>query len=469
MHLYERRIYLGLIGVILSFVPILFFAFFSLDRVIRAQRDLVAVNSEQLFTVEKLLYIDTTLAAVMPIYILTGDNELISGFNQRYEEFDQVLEQLSQAQETNEFQPEIERIRELSLELRRLARPGIALRKKGTSAAEVHAYFSKNTVQLSRELRELLKVLSREESKQLEEAKGHFSQTVNWVIGLLMLFSGLTLGLIFFIGRLVVKTLNQKRDYDEAQRKLLEHERRISQARKEVVEVVAHDLKNPLGSVKMSVELALQEVTGQSPSPLLREGLEIAHRSTNAMEGLIKDLLDHAKIESGHFVLEKSTCDMRRLCAELIKRYELLAKQKNIELKAHLPSETCAVMCDVGRIEQVISNLLGNALKFTSSGDKVSLSLYLQKKDARIVVEDSGIGIDKSQQKYIFDRFWQAKETASLGNGLGLSIAKTIIEAHDGQIGVESSKGSGSRFYFTIPRLTNSTLNSSLEDLQSGL
>ena len=453
MHLFERRIFFSVLGVILSFIPIIFATFFALHKIIEEQKNLMTVNATQVFEAEKLLYINSTLMSIMPAYVLSGDPTLLTSFDHQFQSFNSVRTELSASEAGPEFQEILQKIQSLSEQIKDLTGPGITLRKNGAPISQVNDYFVQNTKPLSNELQELLKQLSTMESQELSTAEHHFLQTVDWVVGFLLLFLCMTLALVFFIGRLVVKTLNQKKAYDESQITLLKREQELSQARKDAVEVVAHDLKNPIGTVKMSIEMMLDEITTAESALDLRTGLEIAYRSVESMERLTKDLLDHAKIEAGHLVLEKKDCDLTQLVKDLVLRFTPLAKNKNILLLSEIDENAFMVHCDYGRIEQVLLNLLGNALKFTPEKGQIKITLSNKESDVFIAVEDTGPGIEKDQLEKIFSRFWQAKETAKLGNGLGLFIAKSIVEAHGGQIWAESVKGQGSKFFVLLPEV----------------
>ena len=169
-------------------------------------------------------------------------------------------------------------------------------------------------------MQSLLKRLVAKESDDLTQAKRHVASTAKLMMTSLLILSLFALALFLVIGRLMANMMKQKRDYDEAQLTLLKQEQRMSQARKEVVEVVAHDLKNPLATIKMSLDLMLEDVASGTNAADLKEGVLIAQRSTDAMERLIKGILDHAKIESGQLVLEKKEINLATVIEELVAR-----------------------------------------------------------------------------------------------------------------------------------------------------
>ena len=169
------------------------------------------------------------------------------------------------------------------------------------------------------------------------------------------------------------------------------------------------------------------------------------------MYRLIHDLLDVARADAGRLWIQPALADPEELLREALDAHCQLAAAKSITLEATADGPLPNVLADRERIAQVFSNLVGNALKFTPRGGRVSVLGWRATPVVRFAVEDTGPGIPRDQQAHVFDRFWQAKDASRLGTGLGLSIAKAIVEGHGGSIGVESTTGQGSRFEFTLP------------------
>jgi signal transduction histidine kinase len=140
------------------------------------------------------------------------------------------------------------------------------------------------------------------------------------------------------------------------------------------------------------------------------------------------------------------------LLTEVVTLLEPVAKAKSLELRIHADAARSeSVLCDGGRVMQVFSNLVGNAIKFSPTGGAVTLRVKRVGGAARFSVSDQGPGIAPASRAHVFDRFWQAEKSAPVGLGLGLSIAKSVVEAHGGEIGVESEVGKGATFFFTLP------------------
>ena len=169
------------------------------------------------------------------------------------------------------------------------------------------------------------------------------------------------------------------------------------------------------------------------------------------MKHLIEDLLDIARIEAGRLTIEEQRCAVGALLAEALDLMQPLAQQKRLRIERRVPGREVYVRCDRPRIIRVLSNLIGNSIKFTSEGGAITIRAELADREVRFSVTDTGSGIAADEVPHIFERFWQARKTARLGAGLGLAIAKGIVEAHGGQIWAQSEAGKGSTFFFTLP------------------
>jgi PAS domain S-box-containing protein len=223
-----------------------------------------------------------------------------------------------------------------------------------------------------------------------------------------------------------------------------------TRARDHVLAIVAHDLRNPLGVVLMAAEMIRD-----MPSPDAdREHLGMIQRSAERMDRLIEDLLEVARIESGHLSVELRPEIVEPLIAEAMAMLTPLALGRSIRLESECEPGLPPVLFDSARILQVISNLIGNALKFTPLEGRICIRCERVGPDVRFGIIDTGSGIAPEQLQHIFGRFWQANSADRRGIGMGLSIAEGIVEAHGGRIWVESTQGVGSTFYFTLPLAT---------------
>ena len=192
----------------------------------------------------------------------------------------------------------------------------------------------------------------------------------------------------------------------------------------------------------------LDQSAAEAPSsPLLREGPARIRNSAAHMKALIDDLLDLAKIEQNRFVLRPRPSDSGVLIEESLRAASPLAAAKKIRIASQVDSTTLEV--DPEQVFRVLSNLLGNAIKFTPEGGTVTIRGERQSDQMKIAVSDTGPGIPADQLPHVFERYWQARPARQLGTGLGLYIAKGIVEAHGGRIWAESP--GGARLIFTLP------------------
>ena len=221
------------------------------------------------------------------------------------------------------------------------------------------------------------------------------------------------------------------------------------QAREEVLAIVSHDLRNPLNAVMLGASL-LQ--TSDKIAPDDREQLEIIDISAQRMKRLIEDLLDVTRLEGGkQLPIDPAPLDVPSLFEETYELFKSQAATASITLQCRAPKDVLPVYADRHRVLQVLSNLIGNAMKFTPPGGIITCRAESQDGKVLITVADNGPGIPRENLGDIFNPYWQAKRTARLGAGLGLPIAKGIVESHGGRIWVESTPGDGTKFFFTLP------------------
>lgn len=226
---------------------------------------------------------------------------------------------------------------------------------------------------------------------------------------------------------------------------------RAVQARDEVLGIVAHDLRSPLNVVRLAAEtLALTE-RGPDGETVRRKATTMIERSITRAGRLIEDLLEITRIEGGVIALAREPLAPERVLREAVDAQRLGADEASIAITLDLPSSLPSVWADEARVLQVLSNLLANAVKFTPGGGRVRVAAERCGDEVRFSVSDSGPGIGADDLTHLFDRFWQASRRDRRGAGLGLSIAKGIVEAHGGRIWAESALGEGSTFSFTLP------------------
>jgi two-component system sensor histidine kinase/response regulator len=246
------------------------------------------------------------------------------------------------------------------------------------------------------------------------------------------------------------------KDYAAELEKANQELRKIDEMKSEFVSVASHELRTPLAAIKNAVQLMLQGKTGEI-NENQKKFLSMAERNINRLTGILNSLLDLSRIESGKIGLKFEELDLRGSIEFILSSLKPQADGKSIQLKMEIPEKLPSVYGDREKVEQILTNLVGNAIKFTPEGGEISVSAKPLEEGEHMVaisVRDSGIGIPGDQLEKIFEKFHQVEDSlrrSITGTGLGLAITKGLVEAHHGKIWVESEVGKGSTFTFTLP------------------
>jgi signal transduction histidine kinase len=222
-------------------------------------------------------------------------------------------------------------------------------------------------------------------------------------------------------------------------------------ARDDVLGVVAHDLGNSLSAVLVTTTVVLRTLPDDEALAPTRERVAAIRALAEQMQRLRQDLLDVASIEAGRLAMDLDVADACALLRGAGRGLAPLAAEKGVALEIELPGALPEVRADGARIGQVVGKMLGNAVKFTPAGGTVRLSARAVDGAVEVAVADTGPGIDADHLPHVFDRFWKTRRDNRHGAGLGLAIARGIVEAHGGRIDVDSEAGRGTTFRFTIP------------------
>lgn len=254
----------------------------------------------------------------------------------------------------------------------------------------------------------------------------------------------------------VLRDITERRAAEQERTRLLQAEQTARAAaeaalrtRDEVLAIVSHDLRNPLSVIDMCASSLSDRLSPDDERALSL--VRTIESSTAWMNRLIEDLLDVARVEAGRLTLDRQPHDLLRVISEATVMLEPLIAEKTLALHEELPEFLPTARVDARRVVQVLENLVSNAVKHTASGGQIEIRAELVHNDVHVAVRDTGSGIAPESLPHLFDRFWQARGARRGGAGLGLAIAKGIVEAHGGRIWVESTLGAGSTFGFSLP------------------
>jgi len=224
---------------------------------------------------------------------------------------------------------------------------------------------------------------------------------------------------------------------------------RYAAERRNMIGDIAHDLRTPLSVIQGNLEAMLDGVLPATP-----EELTSLHQETLHLNRLITDLRTLSLAESGQLHLQKQTVEPGSLVQQVSDRMRLSAEEKNIALETDIASDLPPVQADPERLMQVMTNLVDNALRYSPNGTRIIVGARPASGCVELSVSDNGMGIPPEDLPHLFERFWRAEKSrnrATGGSGLGLAIVKQLVEAHHGQVQVESQVGKGTRFEVQIP------------------
>jgi len=232
-----------------------------------------------------------------------------------------------------------------------------------------------------------------------------------------------------------------------------EEQRKLDTLRRELVTWVGHDLRTPLTSIRVVVE-ALADGVVEDPATVERY-LQTAQHHVHSLSQLLDDLFDIAQIDAEGIRLDRCRGSIHDLISDTLESFSTLAARKGVTLEGSTDTDLEPVSMDAAKIERVLANLVQNAMQHTPSGGLVRVGASATAEGMRIQVRDTGHGIEPEALPYVFDRFYQGEDDrrdGGRGAGVGLAIAKGIVEAHGGDIGIESAVGEGTLVWFTLPR-----------------
>jgi len=226
-----------------------------------------------------------------------------------------------------------------------------------------------------------------------------------------------------------------------------------SRMKSEFVKIVSHQLRSPITNLSWAIDILMSGEMGKVEEKQA-EYLKILKENSSRMIDLVRDLLTVSRIEEGSLMIKREKISIEPIIKKLISRFKPFVLGSNVEIKFEAGENLPQIFIDTHQIEIVIENLFDNAIRYIKEKGEIKIKLEQRDKTLYFEIKDTGVGIPKDDQKFIFQKFFRSENAIrqqTQGSGLGLFIAKSIIERFDGQIGFESEKSKGSTFWFTLP------------------
>jgi signal transduction histidine kinase len=377
-------------------------------------------------------------------FFLLGSSSLFDEQKNEKQKFSELLISYSKKHPLSGIDSVVKRIESSMQQRQDIFDQAMAHRSKQTESKIVGQFYRAKTATINNDInkafQEMITLHKNENERTRNEAKIS-SLEAEKQIPQGMMWLTITTGVLFLAMVLLVIRAIIIRDRSLVERDRLYAEAiKLNLSRDELTAGIANDLKEPLSDISYAVKNDSTE-----SSHVIQSSVEI-------IENRIKDILDEAKISSGNLILRLDQMGLNDILDDTRLMMYPFAKQKDIRLEMNEVNPPVLAFLDRERVMRVLSNIIGNAIKFSPKLSKVIVRVRQDQQFVYISVKDSGPGIPEKQIPQLFDRFWQATKTSDDGAGIGLSVAKSIIEAHGGNIKVESHMGSGTTFTFSLPR-----------------
>lgn len=440
----------GLVAILVLFVGGGVFAMQLMATAMDRRDETLRHHVMDLVYAERLSGATERTVAIGRGYLLTGDADFVPRLAEAQVELESLLAQLR----ARARDPDEERLGKAVsaaadryiLELDRLVRA-----RPTNASAPVVGDFERRVLPRREALRNAIGAFLDHKERGVEQGR-HDARRDGFealaasagALGAAVIFAG---ALAFFFGRRLADA------YRREQHALGRAQQAVT-ARQDLLGMVAHDLRNPLAAIALKAQ-QLKRVVAPDRCRVYAEGIE---EGAKRMDGLISSLLDAASIESGRFSVRLQRCAASQVLSDASDVAATLAADKGIVLELRDGAVGVEVNADAARLVQVLLNLVGNAIKFTPRGGRITISAEGDGASARFSVTDTGPGIPADQQQYVFERFWTREREGQLGTGLGLYVSRGVVEAHGGAIGLSSREGHGATFWFTIPAVAASPM-----------
>ena len=388
---------------------------------------------DELTAINHLRWQAESAVAASRRYLLTGDAAAANTFADAVDKIDVAIADLT-------GEPLVPGLRDVEDAVRRyvdLARAAMSARSGAQDPRDIAPMFEQQVTPARDHLEHVLLDFTTRERAAFDHESAHAKSVADRMQGLVVLATGIGVFLSIALAWVWIRKLGHRYAME---REATEAARRAVAARDEMMAIVSHDLRNPLSTIAMGASLL---PPGSKPATAIANA---AHH----MEHLIGELLDVAKLDAGKLQLDIDACSIASVFDATVSLFQARAQEANIAIAADADPQL-VVAADRERVLQVLSNLVGNAFKYTQAGGRIELVARAIDRAVRVEVRDTGRGMSEADAAHVFERYWQARGRGRGSLGLGLYICKQLVEAHRGRIGVISELGEGTTFWFELP------------------
>lgn len=450
---FELQILIALLVLAAGVLAVAWGAAMKLRQTVADNAAVMNVDPGALIEVEQLRNLAETKIANRRAYFLLGSKSIYDKQKAETEQLTEALSKFEKQRNLPKVTEIVKSIEELQKQEQEIFDQGIEFREKQTESKIVAQFYQSKTVplvsQINAKFDEIVKLhnAALEENRERARAAGLDAQA-QIPKGMTTLTAALS-ALFLLMGLLVIRMLFVRRSHLRERERLTEEARKAILARDEVISAVASDFREPIQ--------ALNEIGDALKTPMsfqeVQDNGDLIKGISTEIQGIIEDISDQKKADMQNLTLRLDQLKVADILEDAQDMMRPLAKKRDITLQFDTLNQSTLAYVDRERVLRVLSNLVGNAIKFSPKHGRVSVKVKCDAQFVNISVLDSGSGIPEGQLAQIFDNFWQAPRTSDQGAGVGLSVVKTIIEAHGGTVTAEKSKvGQGTTLTFSLPR-----------------
>jgi signal transduction histidine kinase len=437
----------GFGGMVAATIVVGLVSIFQARRSAEGATRAVRAEAQELLLTQRLRYRLERIVADGQGYLLFGDEELMSRVHEDWNDVVTTLQKLDERLSSPAARTQLRKVMQTSGAYRDIVERAMAEREANHDI-EALLRFEQRLRTHQEDLDAAVDQIWDEELRSLEDELSAVGRSSNRGEFLVLGTALAALLLSLLLARIVVRELARlyEREAQAARRA-----QDALAARDDLLAIIAHDLRSPLSAILLRVALIRKRVdSGLSGTDVYKQ-VDSLEGTARRMEYLIKSLLDASTIEAGRLSMAPAACEVPDILGTTFEMLEPLAALKSIHLNLKAPLPPLTVWADRERVLQVLSNLVTNAIKFTPEGGAITLWADAVPGQVQFAVRDAGVGIAEDQRSHVFERYWKGEKGGRLGAGLGLFIARGIVEASRGRIWFESRVDEGTTFFFTLP------------------